>query len=85
VFTASRFEKVGSDRYVAHGTLQLKGVSKPQDLAFRLRITGDQAEVTGATSLDRTVFGVGQGEFAATDQIPGKVEVNVALRAKRAS
>jgi cytochrome b561/polyisoprenoid-binding protein YceI len=85
VFTASRFEKVGTDRYVAHGTLQLKGVSKPQDLAFRLRITGDQAEVTGATSLDRTVFGVGQGEFAATDQISGKVEVNVALRAKRAS
>jgi polyisoprenoid-binding protein YceI len=40
--------------------------------------------VTGTASLDRTAFGVGQGEFAATDQIPGKVAVQVALKAKRA-
>jgi cytochrome b561/polyisoprenoid-binding protein YceI len=83
VFTASRFEKVGSDRYVAHGTLQLKGVSKPADLPFRLKINGDQADVSGTASLDRTAFGIGQGEFASTDQIPGKVGVNVALKAKR--
>ncbi|MCW2573961.1 MAG: hypothetical protein JWO88_4019, partial [Frankiales bacterium] len=38
VFTATKFEKTGVDRYVAHGTLQLKGVSKPQDLAFKLTI-----------------------------------------------
>jgi polyisoprenoid-binding protein YceI len=84
VFTASRFEKVGADRYLAHGTLQLKGVTKPQDLSFRLTITGDEAQVTGTANLDRTAFGVGQGEFAATDQIPGKVAVQVALKAKRA-
>ena len=83
VFTASRFETTGADRYVAHGTLSLKGVSKPQDLAFRLKITGDQATVTGSASLDRTAFGVGQGEFEATDQIPGKVAVQVALKARR--
>lgn len=83
VFTATRFEKTGPDRYTAHGTLQLKGVSKPQDLAFRLKITGDQAVVSGTTSLDRTAFGVGQGEFAATDQIPGTVKVTVALKARR--
>jgi polyisoprenoid-binding protein YceI len=85
VFTASRFEKVGPDRYVAHGTLQLKGVSKPADLPFRLKINGDQADVSGTASLDRTAFGIGQGEFASTDQIPGKVGVNVALKAKRGS
>jgi cytochrome b561/polyisoprenoid-binding protein YceI len=85
VFTASRFEKLGSDRYLAHGTLQLRGVSKPVELPFRLTITGDQAEVSGTASLDRTAFGVGQGEFASTDQIPGKVAVTIALKAKRAS
>jgi cytochrome b561/polyisoprenoid-binding protein YceI len=83
VFTATKFEKTGPDRYVAHGTLQLKGVSKPQDLAFKLTITGDQAAATGTASLDRTAFAVGQGEFAATDQIPGKVAVTVALKARR--
>lgn len=83
VFTASRFEKTGPDSYVAHGTLQLRGVTKPQDLPFRLKITDDRAEVSGAASLDRTAFGVGQGEFAATDQVPGAVSVSVALKAKR--
>jgi cytochrome b561/polyisoprenoid-binding protein YceI len=83
VFTTSRFEKTGPDRYVAHGTLQLRGVSKPQDLPFRLKITGDRADVSGTASLDRTAFGVGQGEFAATDQVPGAVSVNVALKARR--
>ncbi|MDB5493045.1 MAG: cytochrome [Phenylobacterium sp.] len=83
VFTANRFENTGPDRYVAHGTLQLRGVSKPQDLAFRLKITGERAEVSGTASLDRTAFGVGQGEFAATDQVPGVVSVSVALKAKR--
>lgn len=84
VFSANRFENTGADRYVAHGTLTLRGVSKPQDLAFRLTIQGDQATVSGTASLDRTAFGVGQGDFAGADQIPGKVAVKVALKARRA-
>jgi len=83
VFTASKFEKVGADRYVAHGTLELKGVSKPVDLPFRLTVTGDEAQVSGTANVDRTTFGVGQGEFASTEQIPGKVAVEIALKAKR--
>jgi polyisoprenoid-binding protein YceI len=84
VFTATKFEKTGADRFVAHGTLQLRGVTKPQDLPFRLTIAGDQARVSGTASLERTAFGVGQGDFAGTDQIPGKVAVTVALKARRA-
>ena len=81
VFTATRFEKTGADRYVAHGTLNLRGVTKPVDLPFKLTITGDKARVSGDTSLDRTLFGVGQGEFTATDQVPAKVAVHVQLTA----
>jgi len=81
VFTASRFEKTGADRYVAHGTLEMRGVKKPVDLPFRLRIVGDKAQMTGETSLDRLAFGVGQGDFAATDQVPAKVTVRVQLSA----
>ncbi|MFC3068560.1 YceI family protein [Phenylobacterium soli] len=83
MFSATRFEKTGPDRYVAHGTLQLRGVTKPQDLPFRLKIAGDKAEVSGVTTLDRTSFGIGQGEWSSTDQIPAKVSVNVSLTAKR--
>jgi len=81
VFTATRFEKAGADRYVAHGTLDLRGVKKPVDLPFRLKIVGDKAQASGETSLDRTLFGVGQGEFTATDQVPAKVAVRVQLNA----
>jgi polyisoprenoid-binding protein YceI len=83
VFTATRFEKTGEDRYVAHGQLALRGVSKAFDLPFRLKIDGDKARMSGVTSLDRTAFGVGQGEWQATDQIPAAVKVSVKLTATR--
>jgi polyisoprenoid-binding protein YceI len=81
VFTATKFEKTAEGAYVAHGTLDLRGVKKPVDLPFKLKIVGDKAQMSGATSLDRTLFGVGQGEFTATDQVPAKVAVRVQLNA----
>jgi len=83
VFSADRFEKTGADRYVAHGKLTLRGVTRPLSLPFRLQIDGDKARVRGVTTLDRTAFGVGQGEWKSTDQIPAKVTVSVDLKAKR--
>lgn len=82
-FTATRFEKTGENHYVALGTLTLRGVSKPQRLPFTLKIEGDKARVSGVTTLDRTAFGVGQGEWKSTDQIPAEVKVSVNLTATR--
>ena len=82
VFTATRFEKTGEGAYVAHGTLEMRGVKKPVDLPFKLKIVGDKAQMSGETSLDRTLFGVGQGEFTKTDQVPAKVTVRVQLNAQ---
>ena len=84
-FSAAKFEKTGEGAYVAHGTLDLRGVKKPVDLPFKLKIVGDKAQMTGQTSLDRTLFGVGQGEFTATDQVPAKVAVRVQVNAQRAA
>lgn len=82
-FVANRFEKTGENRYVAHGTLTLRGVARPQRLPFTLKIEGDKARVSGVTTLDRTAFGVGQGEWKSTDQIPAEVKVSVNLTATR--
>ncbi len=82
-FTATRFEKTGENRYVAHGTLALRGASHPLRLPFTLNIEGDKARVSGVTTLDRTAFGVGQGEWKNTDQIPAEVKVSVNLTATR--
>ncbi len=82
-FVATRFDKTGEGRFVARGKLTLRGVSRPVDLPFRLKIDGDRAEVSGVTNLDRTTFGVGQGEWTSTDQIPARVTVRIALKAQR--
>ena len=83
VFTAGRFTHRGGENYVANGTLTLRGASKPVSLPFRLQIDEDKARVRGVTTLDRTAFGVGQGEWAATDEIPAQVTVEVDLRTRR--
>jgi cytochrome b561/polyisoprenoid-binding protein YceI len=82
VFTASRFKAIGHDRFVAEGTLTLRGVTRPVAVAFTLKIAGENATAQGSASLDRTAFGVGQGEWAATDQIPAEVKLSFSLKAK---
>jgi cytochrome b561/polyisoprenoid-binding protein YceI len=82
-FTATKFRKTGEGRFVADGTLDLRGVKKPVSLPFGLKIDGDTATARGVTTLDRTAFGVGQGEWASTDQIGGKVKVSFAITAKK--
>ncbi len=82
-FVATRFEKVGDDRFIARGKLTLRGVTQAVNLPFRLKIDGDKATMSGVTTLDRTAFGVGQGEWQATDQIPASVKVSIKLTATR--
>lgn len=83
VFTANRIRKTGEERYVADGSLSLRGVSAPVSLPFRLKIDGDTARATGSANLDRTVFGVGQGMYGDTESIPAAVRVNFSFTATR--
>ena len=82
-FTADRFRSLGPERYEARGSLRIKGVSRPATLRFTLTIEGDIARMTGTTSLDRAAFGIGTGEWAGTDDIPGGVEVETTVVATR--
>lgn len=81
VFRSRRIRKVGGDAYAADGTLDLRGVARATVLPFTVRITGDRATARGTLKVDRTAFGVGQGEWAATDQIPADVRVSFSLAA----
>ncbi|MGH6695093.1 YceI family protein [Sphingopyxis sp.] len=83
VFTARDIRHLGGDRYEARGTLDLRGAGKPATLRFTLRIDGDRARVAGTARIDRTVFGVGQGEWAATDAIAAAVDVAFSFNATR--
>lgn len=83
-FVARGFTALGAGRFQAPGVLTLRGVSKPLTLPFTLVITGAQAKMTGAVAINRLAFGVGQGEWRATDAIPAAVTISVALSARRA-
>ena len=83
VFRSASIKRSGADRYIAAGTLSMNGARRPVTLAFGLKVAGDKAKAAGTATLDRTAFAVGKGEWASTDQIAGKVDVNFDFEAKR--
>ena len=83
VFRAKRFRHVDGDRYVASGTLTIKGTTLPTTLPFTLKITGDKADMRGTATVDRIAYKIGEGDYAGTGEIPAAVRVEVAVRATR--
>lgn len=83
VFTARDIRHLDGDRYEARGTLGLRGATKPARIGFTLHIDGNRARVAGTARIDRTVFGVGQGEWAATDAIAAAVDIAFSFSATR--
>ncbi len=81
-FQAEGFRHRGAT-WTADGRMTIKGVSRPLRLTFTLDQTGDRVTARGQAVLDRTAFGVGKGDFAATDQIPAQVTVRFAFSAHR--
>jgi polyisoprenoid-binding protein YceI len=81
VFEAKSFRHSGGDKYVAEGTLTLKGMTKPVTLPFTLDIEGDKAHVVGETVLQRLDFGVGGGQLASSAVAAPEVKVVIDLHA----
>ncbi|MDB5439783.1 MAG: polyisoprenoid-binding protein [Caulobacteraceae bacterium] len=82
-FTTTSIKDLGGGKYQAPGTLSLRGVTKPVTLNFTLTITGDTAKMAGTASINRSDFGVGQGQFKGADAVPFAVPVTVSLTAKK--
>ncbi len=83
-FASTAIRAAGPGRYTAAGNLTIRGVTQPATLNFTLKITGDKAEATGALTVNRGQFGVGQGQFKGGETIPLNVGVNTVIRATRA-
>jgi polyisoprenoid-binding protein YceI len=82
-FKSTGFKALGGNRYVANGTLTIRGKSRPASLPFQLAIAGTKAQMRGSLTIDRRWFGVGQGQFAGTDAVAANVRVDVAINAHR--
>jgi polyisoprenoid-binding protein YceI len=74
-YTATSFRALGGNNFVANGTLNLRGVSKPVALTFTWT-PGAQPVLSGKASVNRLDFGVGQGDWAETDLVPNAIAVS---------
>lgn len=70
-------------RYVARGTLELKGQRQPVEVPFTWNAAADSATMEGAFTVKRTPFRIGTGEWAATDVIGPDVTVKFRVRLRK--
>lgn len=78
-FKATQFDKIGSNAYQAHGTLTIRNQSAPVTVTFTTESSPGKGIVVGKTTIKRSTFGVGQGEWAGTDEIKDEVMVSFKL------
>ncbi|MBP6626612.1 MAG: YceI family protein [Arenimonas sp.] len=77
-YVATRFRALGGNRYVADGTLTLRGISQPVPLTFSWQ-PGAQPVLTGEAKLSRLAFNVGSGDWTDTELLPDDVVVRTRL------
>ena len=87
-FLATRIVKTAGG-YEAEGPLTIRGVTRETKVPFTFReaVEGGAAVgyLAGKTLVRRLDFGVGQGDWKATDQAGNEVTVSFALRLTRAA
>jgi polyisoprenoid-binding protein YceI len=79
-FKSQEIKSAGGNRYIAHGTLKLKGVQQTVDVPFTWKADGKSATLAGDLTLKRTAFGIGTGEWATGDPIGLDVKVSYSVR-----
>jgi cytochrome b561 len=86
-FLATDFTHKGGNDYNIAGVLTLRGVTKPIEFPATIEISTDEngnkvAKMNGTFTINRLDFGVGQGEWAATDMVANPVNVRVSVTAR---
>lgn len=90
-FESTKFEKKSEDKYMVHGKLTIKDVTK--DVVLPMEITGEMEHpmkkgtmilgVAINTTLDRTDYGVGVGDWATTMVVGDEVRINIPMELNR--
>jgi polyisoprenoid-binding protein YceI len=81
-FTSTSIQKTGDHAYVAQGNLTIKNITQPVTLPFTLTQEGDHWRAQGKTTLMRTDFHIGQGDWSNEDYVKHAVDVVIDLSAK---
>lgn len=81
-FATSAIRALGGNRYEARGKLTLRDVTQDVSLPFRFDVDapqGSSAQLSGATTVLRLPFGVGQGDWRSTEWLDDRVRVQFRL------
>lgn len=86
-FASNSIEQTGENQFVARGELTIRDVTREFDLPFELLGVMDHpmqenskvAGIVAVTELNRTDFGVGVGDWAATAVVGNKVDIQINL------
>lgn len=86
-FVSNSIEQTGENKFVAHGELTIRDETRELDLPFELLGVMDHpmqdgkkvAGITAGTQLNRTDFGVGVGDWAATAVVGDEVDIQLNL------
>ena len=84
-FATETISRQPNGSYAAEAILTIRDVSRPVTLPFTLDITGTQAVATGALTILRSDFGIGQGQWAGTDIVADPVTIHILIHANRGS
>lgn len=77
-YVATRFRALGGNRFVADGSLTLRGVTRAVPLQFTWT-PGPKPVLEGSATLKRLEFKVGEGDWADTALLPDEVKVSTRL------
>jgi len=83
-FHSTELRRTKDNRYVARGTLSLKGVKQVVEVPFTWAGDAQRATMEGELTLKRGTFGIGLGEWAATNVIGGDVKVKFTVKLRKA-
>jgi polyisoprenoid-binding protein YceI len=79
-FRSTELRRVEGNRYAARGTLTLKGARQPVEVPFTWTPAAGGAVMEGEFTVKRGAFGIGTGEWAASDTIGADVKVRFKVR-----
>lgn len=83
-FETTGFEAKGGNRFIANGTLSLRGVKAPVALDFTFEASGATAKLEGQTTLQRLDYGIGKASDAPGEWVALDVPVIVSVVLDRA-
>ncbi|GAA0620915.1 MULTISPECIES: YceI family protein [Thalassospira] len=82
-FATKSFSEIAPGKYEAVADLTIRDVTREVTLPFDLEIEGNKAEAEGTVTINRTDFGVGQGQWQDTSQVGDAVTIKIEIEAMR--